>query len=64
MQTVPVFREYAQECLRMAGEAGSEKGRQFLIEMARCWHALAQEREQNERADGLNGRSAPCKPAD
>jgi hypothetical protein len=39
------FREFAQECLRWAGETKSERHRQVLLEMARTWtQALEAER--------------------
>lgn len=45
MQTSIILRQYAEECLRVAAAQGSEKVRQFLVEMAAHWHELAQERE-------------------
>jgi hypothetical protein len=45
-------RQYAEECLRVAEAVGSERERRFLLEMARAWHALAQEREH--RSSRLN----------
>jgi hypothetical protein len=31
------LREFAQECLRWAGETKSQRHRQVLLEMARTW---------------------------
>jgi hypothetical protein len=39
------FREFAQECLRWAGETKSERHRQDLLEMARTWIQAALEVE-------------------
>jgi hypothetical protein len=39
------FREFAQECLRWAGETKSERHRQVLLEMARTWIQAALEVE-------------------
>jgi len=40
------FREFAQECLRWAGETKSERHRQVLLEMARTWAQAALEAER------------------
>ena len=39
------FREFAQECLRWAGETRSDRHRQVLLEMARTWLQAALEIE-------------------
>jgi hypothetical protein len=41
------FREFAQECLRWAGETKSERHRQVLLEMARTWLEAALELERS-----------------
>ena len=41
------FREFAQECLRWAGETKSERHRQVLREMARTWIEAALELERS-----------------
>jgi hypothetical protein len=41
------FREFAQECLRWAGETKSERHRQVLLEMARTWIQAALEVERS-----------------
>jgi hypothetical protein len=40
------FREFAQECLRWAGETKSERHRQALLEMSRTWIQAALEVER------------------
>ncbi len=40
------FREFAQECLRWAGETKSERHRQALLETARTWIQAALEVER------------------
>ena len=40
------FREFAQECLRWAGETKSERHRQALLEMSRTWIQVALEVER------------------
>ena len=39
------FRDFAQECLRWAGETKSDRHRQVLLEMARTWIQAAVELE-------------------
>src|SRR6266511_6412769 len=41
------FREFAQECLRWAGETKSERHRQALLETARTWIQAALEVERS-----------------
>jgi len=41
------FREFAQECLRWAGETKSDRHRQVLLEMARTWVQAALELERS-----------------
>src|SRR6516164_331363 len=41
------FREFAQECLRWAGETKSDRHRQVLREMARTWIQAALELERS-----------------
>jgi len=40
------FREFAQECLRWAGETKSERHHQALLEMSRTWIQAALEVER------------------
>jgi hypothetical protein len=58
------FRDFAQECLRRAGETGSERHRQVLLDMARTWvqAALEVERSLGLIAEGPL-RSAKARPA-
>jgi hypothetical protein len=55
------FREFAQECLRWAGETKSERHRQVLLEMARTWLQGAMEIEGSPEPASL--RSARARPA-
>ncbi len=43
MMTSNQYREFAEECVRMAKEAKSERHRELLQEMAETWSTLAQE---------------------
>jgi hypothetical protein len=55
------LREFAQECLRWAGETKSERHRQVLLEMARTWLQAAVEIEGGPEPAPL--RSAKARPA-
>jgi hypothetical protein len=63
MPTAPAeLREFAQECLRWAGETKSERHRQVLLEMARTWLQGAMEIEGSpERAPLRSARARPAK---
>ena len=65
MQSSAVFRHYAQECLRVAGVIGSQEEREVLVGMAARLHAMAQEREREERAssDPFTGTADHCRQA-
>jgi hypothetical protein len=52
------FREFAQECLRWAGETKSDRHRQVLLEMARTWIQAALEVEGSL---GLFDEGAPLR---
>ncbi len=54
------FRDFAQECLRWAGETKSERHRQVLLEMARTWIQAAVEVERGSGVIPL--RSAKSRP--
>jgi hypothetical protein len=56
--SVEEFREFAQECLRWAGETKSERHRQVLLEMSRTWIQAAVE---VERSFGLSPEAAPLR---
>jgi hypothetical protein len=47
------LRAYAEQCLRAASDLWSDRERQFLVEMAARWHALALEQEKEEQAGRL-----------
>jgi hypothetical protein len=49
MAEVETYRRYARECMQLA-ETASPEQRVLLVEMARTWHQLAQEREREEAA--------------
>ena len=59
------FREFAQECLRWAGETKSDRHRQVLREMARTWiqAALELERSLGLISGGALLRSSKPRPA-
>src|SRR6266487_481756 len=44
------FREFAQECMRRAGETRSARHHQALLEMARTWIQAALEVERKRRS--------------
>jgi hypothetical protein len=56
------FREFAQECLRWAGESKSERHRQVLLEMARTWLQAAVEVEGGLTPEAAPLRSAKARP--
>jgi hypothetical protein len=43
METPNEYQRFAQECLRLAQAAGTEKERQILEEMAAAWNKLAED---------------------
>lgn len=42
METEPKYREFAQECERLAKQARTEHHRTVLLEMAAVWRELAE----------------------
>jgi hypothetical protein len=44
METPNEYQRFAQECLRLAQAAETEKARQILEEMAAVWNKLAEDR--------------------
>ena len=52
------FREFAQECMRWAGDTKSQRHRQVLLEMARTWLQAALELESSL---GLSRGGAPLR---
>jgi hypothetical protein len=57
MATAKEYRQYAQECLRWAGEADTEQDRAALLELARDWALAAMRLEGATVPDG-----APTEP--
>jgi hypothetical protein len=46
------YRQFARECMEMAGMFVSERTRAALVHMAEVWHRLADEKEaEHEEAD-------------
>jgi hypothetical protein len=45
-----MYRQYAQECVKLANNFTSPEIRTCLLQMAQAWHTLAQDQE---RADTL-----------
>ena len=46
-----MYRKYALECLRFAGETTDPRAKMALIDMAQSWAHLADQAEKNSRAD-------------
>jgi hypothetical protein len=44
------YRQYAEDCLRLAEQAGLPETKSNLMMMAGAWHRLAQHRESIERS--------------
>ena len=42
------YRRHAQECLRLADNAGSPEHRALFFDMARAWRRLTQDYERSE----------------
>jgi hypothetical protein len=47
------YRRYAEECLRLAEQAGSPEAKSVLMMMAGAWHRLAQHLENSGRPAGV-----------
>jgi len=47
------YREYASECLRLAGEISATASKLLLLDMAQSWKRLAELAEKNSRLDLL-----------
>jgi hypothetical protein len=52
MQDPAKFREYAEQCKRLAQTAGSEKDRKALLEIAEAWLNCAVEAERMAKKGG------------
>ena len=50
MQNPAKFKEYADECKRLAKSATNEKDRTALLEIAEAWLAYAREAERKRNA--------------
>jgi len=44
------FREFAEECDRLARQASADHHRKILIEMAKTWRKLADDSDRKETA--------------
>ena len=53
-----MYRAYAAECLRLAGEVSTPHSRAMLVEMAHTWHRMAQDLEQAEQWAERTGQLA------
>jgi hypothetical protein len=54
MRSSTQYREFAEECLRLARDANAERHRKILEEMAEAWSKLA---EDDERGRSQRPRS-------
>jgi hypothetical protein len=52
MQNPAKFREYAEECKRLAKRAANENDRAALLEIAEAWLACALEADRKNKRDG------------
>jgi hypothetical protein len=52
MQNPAKFRDYAEECKRLAKTAANEKDRAALLEIAEAWLGCALEAERRNKRDG------------
>ncbi len=52
MQNPAQFREYAEECKRLAMRAANEKDRAALLEIAEAWLACGREAERKSKRRG------------
>jgi hypothetical protein len=54
MQSPAKFREYAEECKRLAKRSANEKDRAALLEIADAWLACAREAERKNSREEHN----------
>jgi hypothetical protein len=54
MQNPAKFKEYADECKRLAKSAANEKDRAALLEIAEAWLACAREAERKSKRRGAS----------
>jgi predicted DNA-binding ArsR family transcriptional regulator len=52
MQNPAKFREYAEQCKRLARTAGSEKDRKALLDIAEAWLTCAADAERISKQGG------------
>jgi len=45
------YRRYAADCLRLSEQAADPTSKAALLEVARCWHTLAEQADRNRLND-------------
>jgi hypothetical protein len=45
------YRRYAADCLRLSERAADPATKAALLDVARCWHTLADQADRNRRND-------------
>ena len=61
MASVSRFRQYASECVRLAGKINAAGSKAVLLDMAQSWLRLAARAEENGRVDPIS--ETPTHPA-
>ncbi len=51
MRSSEQYRQFAEECLRLAKQVNNGNHRQVLEEMAEAWSTLAEDGEKKDQAD-------------
>jgi hypothetical protein len=51
MRSSEQYRQFAEECLRLAQQTNNGNHRQVLEEMAEAWSTLAEEAEKTDQED-------------
>ena len=57
--TRPDYRQYALECLRLAGDTNEPSTKAVLIDMAQSWVRLAEQAQRNRRLELLSEMPSP-----
>ncbi len=57
MRSSEQYRQFAEECLRLAKQTNNGNHRQVLEEMAKAWSTLAEDAEKNHRDPRMRGSS-------
>jgi hypothetical protein len=57
MQNPAKFREYAEQCKRLAKAAKTEKDRAALLEIAEAWLTCAAEAERTNTRKGMSEKN-------